>query len=51
MDRQPYEAPKVEVVGSISDMTQVSVKYRHHASDGIYLAHPKTHKAPTPLGS
>lgn len=33
-----YEAPSVEVVGSIHDLTQ-TVKYLSRESDGVYLSH------------
>ena len=33
-----YEAPKVEVVGSVTDLTGPTIKYRHHQPDGVLLA-------------
>jgi hypothetical protein len=30
-----YEAPAIKVVGKLGDLTQVTVKHRHHTLDGI----------------
>jgi hypothetical protein len=44
-----YEAPKVEVVGSLHDLTQ-TVKYLNSNSDAYYLGEKGT-KPVLPLGS
>jgi hypothetical protein len=30
-----YEAPAIKVLGKLGDLTQVTVKHRHHTTDGI----------------
>jgi hypothetical protein len=44
-----YEAPKVETVGSLHDLTQ-TIKYLNPASDGTYLGE-KGASPVLPLGS
>ena len=50
MEKALYKAPKVEVVGAISDLTQMPTKYLDPKSDGYYLG-VKGAPGVLPLGS
>lgn len=51
MEHRPYEAPKVEVVGSISDLTQMPTKFIQPNSDGYFLGVKGDPGQTVPLGS